>query len=314
MTRGRGRKSLYIVGIFAWLAHSSDAPAQTPAPTAPATQAAPDPKKACLNQHEAAQTFRRSGKLLEARDAILVCSREECPAAVRADCGAWLDGVTKNIPSLVFRVKLDDRDVSDVRVSVDGKVVTSRLDGTPYELNPGAHALRFEYATFAPIEQDLLILEGEKNRVVSANFVNAVAASKEPASKPPEGLAPIETTYRPTPAMTYVLGGVALAGYGSFTAFALLGQSKKKDLETTCRPTCTDDELQPVRTQFLIADISLAVAITSTLAAGVVYFTRPDRPRPDSTKQGKAAHPASNMAFGFSPTATGAQFAMRGEF
>jgi hypothetical protein len=311
MTRGRGRKSLYIVGIVAWLARSSDAPAQTPPP---ATQAAPDPKKVCLSQHEAAQTFRRTGKLLEARDAILVCSREECPAAVRTDCGDWLEGVSKNIPSLVFRVKLDDKDVSDVRVSVDGKVVTSRLDGTPYELNPGAHTLRFEYATFAPIEQDLLVLEGEKNRVVAATFSKAVSASKEPATKPAESLPPVETTYRPTPAMTYVLGGVALAGFGSFAGFAIWGQSKKKDLESSCRPTCTDDELQPVKTRFLIADISLAVAVTSTIAAGIVYFTRPDRPRLDSPKQGKAAHPASAMAFGFAPTATGAQFAMQGEF
>jgi hypothetical protein len=314
MTRGRGRKSLYIVGIVAWLAHSSDAPAQTPAQTPPpATQAAPDPKKVCLGQHEAAQTFRRTGKLLEARDAILVCSREECPAAVRSDCGDWLDGVTKNIPSLVFRFILDDKDVSDVRVSVDGKLVTSRLDGTPYELNPGAHSLRFEYATMAPIEQELIVLEGEKNRVVAASFVKTVAASKEPATKP-ESLPPVETSYRPTPAMTYVLGGVALAGFGSFAGFAIAGQSKKKDLESSCRPTCSDNELQPVKTSFLIADISLAVAITSTLVAGIVYFSRPDMPRPDSTKQGKAAHPASAMVFGFAPTATGAQFAMQGEF
>jgi hypothetical protein len=317
MTRGRGRKSLYIVGIVAWLAHSSDAPAQTPAPLPtqppPAAQGPADAKKSCLTQHEAAQTFRRTGKLLEARDAILVCSREDCPAAVRADCGDWLDGVTKNIPSLVFRVKLDDKDVSDVRVSVDGKLVTSHLDGTPFELNPGAHSLRFEYATMAPIEQELIVLEGEKNRVVAASFAKAVVASKEPV-KSPESLPPLETTYRPTPAMTYVLGGVALAGFGSFAAFAISGQAKKKDLESSCRPTCSDNELQPVRTQFLIADVSLAVAITSTLAAGIVYFTRPDRPRPDSMKQGKTGHPASAMAFGFAPTATGAQFAMHGEF
>jgi hypothetical protein len=308
MTRGRGRKSLYIVGIVAWLARP-----QTPTPTPPAAQSGTDTKKTCLAQHESAQTFRRTGKLLEARDSILVCSREECPAAVRSDCGDWLDAVTKNIPSLVFRVKLDDNDASDVRVSVDGKLVTSHLDGTPLELNPGAHSLRFEYASFAPIEQELVVLEGEKNRVVAANFVKAVAASKEKPHEH-ESLPPVETTYRPTPAMTYVLGGVALAGFGSFTAFAISGQSKKKDLETSCRPTCTDDELKPVRTQFLIADISLAVGITSTLLAGIVYFARPDMPRPDSTKQGKAAHPASAMTFGFAPTAKGAQFAMQGEF
>ena len=176
MIRGRGRKSLYIVGVLALLARSSEAPAQTPS----GAQSASDLKKACLVQHEAAQNFRRTGKLLEARDAVLVCSREECPAVVRSDCGDWLELVNKTLPSLVFRTKLDDKDVFDVRVSIDGKQVTSHLDGSPFELNPGPHSLRFEYSTFEPITQDILVLEGEKYRVVAANFVKAVPVSTQP--------------------------------------------------------------------------------------------------------------------------------------
>src|SRR5688500_777533 len=107
MTSGRGRKSLYIFGVVAVVTRSSIAPAQTPT----GAQSAAESKKACIVQHEAAQTFRRSGKILEARDAALVCSRDECPAVIRTDCGDWLDEVTKAIPSLVIRVKSDDRDV-----------------------------------------------------------------------------------------------------------------------------------------------------------------------------------------------------------
>jgi hypothetical protein len=310
MVRGRGRKSLYIGGIAALLTHFSMASAQPPG-----AQAASDSKKACLAQHEAAQTLRRTGKLLEARDAILVCSREDCPAVVRADCGEWLDVVRKTVPSLVMRVKSDDKDVFDVRVSVDGKLLTSHLDGTPFELNPGPHVVRFEHSNFAPIEQQILVLEGEKNRVVDANFVKVGSVPTEPLQRPipAEPLTPVET-YRPTPVLTYVLGGVALAGFAGFAALAVTGQDKKKALESSCRPICTDNDLQPVRTQFLLADVSLGIAIVSTVAAGVVYLTRPAKSLPSSSSQGKLERPASPIAFGFSPTASGAQFAMQTEF
>jgi hypothetical protein len=309
MIRGRGRTSLYIVGIVALLARSSVAPAQTP----PVAQGGAESKKACLVQHEAAQTFRRTGKLLEARDAVLVCSRDECPAVVRADCGDWLEAVSKTIPSVVIRVKKGDQDVFDVRVSIDGKLVTSHLDGTPFDLNPGPHALRFEYSSFDPIQQDILVLEGEKNRLITATFVEVAPVSKEPLQKPPEreSLAPVES-YRPTPVLTYVLGGVAVAGVAGFTALAITGQNKKKTLETSCRPVCTDNDLQPVRTQFIMADAALGIGILSAVTAGVFYFTRPTKPLP--AVQGKASRPASPVAFGFSPTASGAQFALGTEF
>jgi hypothetical protein len=299
-----------MVGVVALLARPSPAPAQTP----PAAPGGSDAKKACLVQHEAAQTHRRTGKLLEARDAVLVCSRDECPAAVRSDCGDWLELVTKTIPSLVIRAKSDDKDVFEVRVFVDGKLVTSHLDGTPFELNPGPHSLRFEYSNFDPIKQEILVLEGEKNLVIAANFAKAAPVSKDPLPKPPERDAPPLETYRPTPVLTYVLGGVALAGVGGFAAFGLLGQQEKKALESSCRPVCGDKDLDPVRTRFIMADASLGIAIVSTVAAGIVYFTRPARPLPSSTSQGKAARPAAPMAFGFSPTASGAHFAMQTEF
>jgi hypothetical protein len=311
MIRGRGRKSLYVVGVVALLARSSVAPAQTPTGAPGGSES----KKACLVQHEAAQTFRRTGKLLEARDAILVCSREECPAVVRADCGDWLDEVSKTIPSVVIRTKSDDQDVFDVRVSLDGKLVTSHLDGNPIDLNPGPHALRFEYSNFAPITQEILVLEGEKNRVVAATFVKVVPASKELLPKPPEreSPTPIES-YRPTPVLTYILGGVALAGVAGFAAFGLSGQEKKKALESSCRPLCSNNDLQPVRTQFILADASLGIAIASVVGAGILYFTRPTRPLPASTSQGKAGRPVSPLVFGFSPTPSGAHFAMQTEF
>ena len=310
MVRDRGRRSLYVVSFVA-LFTCSPARAQT---TPAGAQAAPDAKKVCIGQHEAAQTFRRTGKLVEARDAAVVCAREECPAVVRADCADWIGGFGNNIPTLVIRAKLDDRDLLDVNVLVDGKLVKSHLDGTPFELNPGAHTLRFEHANIEPIEQEILVLEGEKNRVVAVNFAKVAPALPQPVPKPAEREAPSTVeTYRPIPVLTYVLGGVALAGAGGFAAFALSGQSEKKTLESSCRPICTDEELEPVRTRFMLADASLGIAVVSAVASGVLYFTRPTKPVPMAS-QGAAARPAAPFTFGLAPTRAGAQFAMGAEF
>jgi hypothetical protein len=114
--------------------------------------------------------------------------------------------------------------------------------------------------------------------------------------------------------MTYVLGGVALAGVAGFAAFGFSGQSEKKSLESSCRPTCTDSELKPVQTRFLMADVSLGIGVVSAVTAGVLYFARPAKPLPASTSQGKAAGSTSRFAFGIAPTPSGAQFAMGTEF
>jgi hypothetical protein len=314
MVRDRGRRSLYVVSFVALFTCSSQARAQTsPVGAQPASEGK-DAKKVCIGQHESAQTFRRTGKLLEARDAAVVCAREECPAVVRTDCADWMESVGRTIPTLVIRAKVDDRDLLDVNVLVDGKLVKSHLDGTPFELNPGAHKLRFEHANLDPIEQEILVLEGEKNRVLSVNFAKVGPALAQPIPTPAAREEPTTVeTYRPIPVLTYVLGGVALAGAGGFAAFALSGQSEKKSLESSCRPICTDEELEPVRTRFMLADASLGIAVVSAVASGVLYFTRPTKPVPMAL-QGKAARSASPFAFGIAPTRAGAQFSMGAEF
>ena len=57
---------------------------------------------------------RRSGKLLAARAALLACSREICPDAVRGDCVDWLEDVNRSVPSVVVTARDCGVDVVDV--------------------------------------------------------------------------------------------------------------------------------------------------------------------------------------------------------
>lgn len=248
---------------------------------------ADDSKRECLSAYENAQLLRRKGELRGARDAARICSRSGCPAALQGDCTDWYTELDRTIPSVVFEVKSEHGDELDVRVSIDGTLVTSHLDGKAVEADPGAHTLTFEMAGKPPIEKKILLKAGERNRSVAVSF--GTPAKEATAQVVPAGP-------RPVPAIVYVLGGVGVAGAASFVTFALLGNGEKSSVKSQCAPFCSDDELAPIQTRYLVADISLGVGVVSLGAAAYFYFTRPTVPA--------ATHPPT-VGFDVAPTRGG---------
>src|SRR5262249_31248274 len=160
-------------------------------------------------------------------------------------------------------------DLADVSVWIDGALSKKRLDGLPMALDPGEHVLRFEVAGGGSVEQRVVLRAGEQGRRIAVAMPpseQAQASTPEPArptpaAKPP---APAQTPApRSLPLVTIVCGSVAVAGLGSFATFAILGKTLEKKRASSCSPSCTDDELAPVRRDYLVADISLGVALVS---------------------------------------------------
>jgi len=260
-------------------------------------------KRECLTQHEQSQVLKQASKLKSAREALLTCSRDVCPSFIRADCVEWLGQLDRSIPSVVPTAKVNKRDEFNVRVTVDGQLAATRLDGKPIELDPGVHTFKFELAPWPPVEQQILVAEGEKNRTVTVNF------GKNDDDKEPE-----IPTYRPFPTIDYVLGGTAVVGIGAFALFGSMGNSGKKDLQNTCAPFCsTTDVNSKVKSKFLIADIGLGVAVASVVAGIVFYAARPAIPIPGAEDQTKkppggtpATPPPKKTSFGIEPLRSGA--------
>jgi hypothetical protein len=289
----------------AWAETASEATAESKAATL-------ESKKACIELHEQAQILRRTGKLLEARQALLICSQETCPPAVQVDCADWRDQVSSSVPSVVIKAKVGNNDDFSVRVSIDGQAASSALDGTPISLNPGPHAFRFERLPFEPIDQDVLLVEGEQRRVLSVTFGAPVP---EPSPVPGSEIGSVRADeYRPVPPLAFVLGGVALLGAGGFTGFGLWGKSQQRSLESSCQPVCTDAEVRPVRTKFILADASLATAIVATTVGAFVYIGRPSQRRASPEPEPAASGSAPRMAVLLTPSSSGAAWSLRGEF
>jgi hypothetical protein len=224
-------------------------------------------KAACLAAHEGGQALRTQKKLHAARERFLACAKSECPAVLRKECGEQVEALEADAPSLAFEAR-DEKGSADpsVKVSIDGEVVTDHLTGASIDVEPGEHAIRFERADGKVIEQKILVVEGEKNRKVVAEYASLVP------KPPPDNRFPSEQEKKQVPIASYVAGGVAVLALGSFALFALTGKGKENDLAGSCSPNCKPDDVSAVNRDYLIADVSLGVAAVAAVVAVVLAF------------------------------------------
>jgi hypothetical protein len=124
-----------------------------------------------------------------------------------------------------------------------------------------------------------VIVEGEKARTIAVQF---------PAE------AKVEAPLRPKPrgALPWVVAGVSVFALGSFAAFGLSGKLQLEDLKSSCAPKCDPADRDAVHTKFLIADVSLGVAVVSGgIAAWLFLRKMPLEEQPASTSVGVAPVP-----------------------
>jgi hypothetical protein len=230
----------------------------------------------CVKAAEDAQTQRSNHQLRAARLKFLLCAQPTCPAVVRNDCAGWLADVDKVMPSVVVQAR-DTRGVelTDVRVIVDGDVLAERLDGLAIPVDPGVHLFQFERLGVPPLQQQILIREGEKGRALPITLA---------APPPPE--VPPRAAHRP-PSLTYVFGGLAIGGLAGWAYFGVKGLADKNQLASLpCAETktCDPGRQAAVKRELVAADISAAVALLSGGAAAYIYFSDRRSQTPSSVR------------------------------
>jgi hypothetical protein len=252
----------------------------------PSSVLADETKDACISGYEQSQVARKSGDLAAARQQLRVCARAACPPLVRNDCVTWLEQVEASFPSVVLHAERDGADVTAVRVVLDGKSIASHLDGKAVEILPGEHTFRFELEGAPPVTQTVLVREGEKDRPVEIHFASAHPKGETKS----EDLPPLA---RATPAGVYALGGLGLAGLGTFAVLAATGKERESSLRSSCAPSCSDASVSALKTQFLVGDIGLGVGIVSSAAALLWYALRPSTSEGGHIEVDASAHGAN---------------------
>ena len=242
--------------------------------------------KTCGAAYEEAQVARSESRLRTARDDLASCMRAECPEFVRNDCARWLNEVELALPSIVLVAKSGATELEDVQVSFDGAPLRDRIDGKAVTVDPGRHVLRFEATARAAVEVEIIIREGDKNRVVEANF-----PSTEPKPPAPRAVQGAPASEAPSRVLPYALLGAGALGLAGFTSFALLGNSDKHELERTCSPDCTASQANAVHTKYVIADVSLAIGTVAIGAACYLLFAASGEP----TKKSNSSSPTVGL-------------------
>ena len=168
----------------------------------------------CMTASQRGQAARAEGHLRVARDNFGVCTSDTCPAVIRRDCARWQEELSAAIPTVVLSAKdSSGRDLIDVTASIDGSVVAEKLDGKAIAVDPGAHTMKFEVKDRPPVEQQALIREGEKIRVISVTIPDVTPApGKDPAKTEP--VTPPPETERKHTVYPWIVVGVGAVALG----------------------------------------------------------------------------------------------------
>lgn len=272
-----------------------------------AAEASEPDKAMCVETYRSAQVQRRNGALKRARESLLVCVSDRCPSLMQPDCTRWLTEVEAALPSISFAAKgVDGKDLTSVRVTMDGQILADSLDGKSVSVDPGPHVVRFEHGGQAPIEQTIVVREGEKARVVDVSWARPESAG--------DGASARDRT-RP-PATAWILGGIGVAGLATFGVLAIHGMQRRSELERACFGSCRQDQVDSIKTELVVADIALGAGIAALTVSTILFVSSGSSRRSDEKGQATRAIASSSrpVFLAVAPRPNGAAVGLGGRF
>ncbi len=222
---------------------------------APSSRA--DDAAGCGDAFDQSQLKRDAGKLLEARRLLRICQAPVCLPTQQKLCSAWLADVEARVPSVVLAAKDGaGADLVDVKVTMDGAPITTRLDGRAIDVDPGPHSFVFELADGTRADAMAVADEHAKGKPVTVVLRRAPAVETGPAPSviaPQPPAAPAATTLLPTQAASsgstlrttgLVVGGAGVVGLALGAVFGVAALSAKGshcDASGHCDPGTAND-------------------------------------------------------------------------
>lgn len=246
---------------------------------ATATPAQADARAECVTASEKAQQARNAGRLSEARGQLVICGRSECPKLIQSDCTNWMSEVIAILPTVIPSAKdRKGRDLIDVKVLLDGKVVSETLDGKPFPVDPGVHVFKFETKGAPPVDEKIVVKQGEKNRIVTVTFAIGEDPDQGGAKKPGaidagrDGDRRDDDGRRSSPPIAaFIVGGLGLAALGTALYINLDANADARKLRDECAPKCDPADVDDVEQRRIVAGVT-AAAGGALLIAGIVLF------------------------------------------
>jgi hypothetical protein len=202
--------------------------------------------------------------------------------------------VQASLPTIVVRARdPGGADATDVRVLVDGVPFLDRLDGRAKPVDPGPHTLRFEMSGAEPIEQSVVVREGEKMRIVDAAFTTPSHAARSERHDTEAG----EPSRFPWPAA--IVAGIGVVAVGAFAYLGLTGLSELHGLQGGCGQTgtCDPSRVDSVRTKIWVADGLGVAGVVALGVAGWLWVSAKGTARAGVTPTHGGAHAVVALSF-----------------
>jgi hypothetical protein len=265
-------------------------------------------KAQCAAADTQAQQLRRDEKLSQARAQLKLCVDPTCPQLVRDDCAQRLDELDKVQPTLVFEVKdSQGRDMTEVKVTLDGQPLVDNVSGAAIPVEPGAHSFTFETQGEEPVTRQLVLREGDKARHEKIAFGSGAPAPPPPPADPNRG-----STQR---AAGIAIGVIGLVGIGIGALFGELASSKWSSAQSACMTTlsCTPNGNQTANGDRTNA-LTLATVSTVSFVAGGVLAAGGFTLLLTAPSASKEARPAQGLQLAPTGGPGGAGVTLRGWF
>jgi hypothetical protein len=290
----------------------------------------------CVAAYKSAVKAEQASHLREAQKSFASCARAVCGALVRRECLLRYDQLASDIPSVVPVVTDVTGDpILDVKVTMDGEVLTTKIDGRAVPVDPGLHEFGFSTGTGSST-QKIVILQGQRNRPIAINLglpgsgqknaqrVAVAAPVAAPSAVEPEAVVAGEAASARQRSLDvadepgsvrrrsggrsvapYIATGIGLAGLGSYALLTYWGR-KDNDMLVKCKPDCLQTSVDHVHRLYLAANISLGVGVAA-LGAATWLFLR-------SGSKTEQASSGSRVALDVVPLPAGALASVRGGF
>lgn len=222
-----------------------------------------------------------SGRLRAALAQFPQCTLSECDEAIRKECNQLLDAATLRVPQVVFDVKDGQGvDAHDVRVSMDGELLASKIDGKPIVVDPGVHRIAIQIPGQPTQVRDYTFSDYEQDRLETISFMASNISS--PAEKAPavdkrgdastSALSQQETT-------ALIVGGAGVASIALGGVFAMRASSRRTEAESVCpsRNDCSSqfgtDRWNESHQWTTAAQIAVTLGVATIAGGAVLWWT-----------------------------------------
>jgi hypothetical protein len=165
------------------------------------------------------------------------------------------------------------RNLIDVRITSQGKLLSERADGRALAIDPGVRELRFEAEGYEPSQQTVSIREAEKGRLLRVTLTPLAPAAQTTTAAAPAPSQHVDLRTQRLLRTSYAMGAVTVVGLYFGVFYAVAGKRRYDNLEETCGvdDSCSQSSIDEGKLRYVIADVGFAVAGAAALTGALTY-------------------------------------------